>query len=103
MKKILLFFISIWLLSSCAYTPAEDIFSIPTSVYETMNSQTVIPDTLYVVKTEFNHFYFNQEKQLVHMYETAEKGVFFPDWIVVVAILVIAFLLGLVTASVTKS
>lgn len=76
MKKLLIALIAIAFMS-CTYNPVDENTTTSTNVQKELTTKAV-PDTLYVVKTDANHYYFNNEKELIEKYETDELDVTIP-------------------------
>jgi hypothetical protein len=66
MKKLLI--ILILFITSCAYVEVSDDTKVPNKITEQV--KTLKPDTLYVVKSETFHYYYNSDKVLIEKYSS---------------------------------
>ena len=96
MKKLLIALIALAFMS-CTYLPVDENSTISTGVQKELTTKTV-PDTLYVVKTDANHYYFNSEKELIEKYQTDEDDVSTP-YPALIFLIVALFFVGLLLGS----
>jgi len=97
MKKfyLLLSIVSVIILSSCTYNEVNDKTELP---YSVMDSIVVVDSTalenVYVIETENNHFYFNENKKLVEKYITNNERVTLNIYFLI-TLFIVVFLVGL--------
>lgn len=92
--KRLLFFMPILLLvlSSCVYNEVSDNTTIPKSVIKQLDNSNI--DTVYVVKTNTDHYYFDSKKELLEQYNVSDDFVGIPG-IIFLLLLFALFILGI--------
>lgn len=90
MKKLL--FILILFITSCTYTKVDENTSVPNSITNELKTETI--DTLYVIKSEDFHYYYNSDKILVEKYVTYKNEVSIPGlifilWVLLTVVLIV--------------
>lgn len=83
MKKLL--FILILFITSCTYTKVNDSTSVPNVITEQLKSTQA--DTVYVLRSNNFHYYYNSDKVLIERY-TVTKNDFSIDGIFVIIFLI---------------
>ena len=71
MKKLL--FILILFITSCTYTKVDETTKIPNVITEEL--KTLSADTLYVLKTDDYHYYYDENKVLIEKYDVRNDQV----------------------------
>lgn len=94
MKKLL--FILILFITSCTYTKVDETTEIPNVITEEL--KTLPADTLYVLKTNDYHYYYNKNKVLIEKYDVRKDKVSINGVSFIIILLYCIFTIGLFLA-----
>lgn len=96
MKGKILFvsIVVLMLFSRCTYNHVDDSTRVPYGVMDTMLTiDTLLCDNVYVIETEKNHYYFNEDKQLVKKY-LVNENLFSMNGFLFIGIIIFVFIIG---------